>query len=147
MEIGGNYSLLMQFISSLQLTLLFFFALVCNLSFVLCKEQHFYYKFHENEIYIRMVPWKKHRGFAVLLPWHAVVTPRLCGRFPGQNRGVSGRTGTHRSASGATPGIHRRKTVALPGQTVINFWPKPGLVRSTAGNIWTHSNSFPVRPG
>jgi len=39
------------------------------------------------------------------------------------------------------------QTVALPGQTVINCCPKPGLVRSTAGNIWMHSNSFPIRPG
>ena len=26
-------------------------------------------------------------------------------------------------------------TVASPGQTMINFCPKPGVVRSTAGNI------------
>jgi len=48
-------------------------------------------------------------GFAVLLPWLAVVTPGLCRRCPGKSRGVSGRTGTHRSASGATPGMYRRK--------------------------------------
>jgi len=79
-----------------------------------------------------------------ILPlWSAVMSPGLCRRFPGQNRGVSERTGTHRSAPGITPGMHRRK----PGHTVINFCPKPGLVRSTAGNIWTHSNSVPFRPG
>jgi len=48
-------------------------------------------------------------GFAVLLPWLAVVTPGLCRRCPGQRRGVSGRTGTQRSAFGATPGMYSRK--------------------------------------
>ena len=85
----------------------------------------------------------KHPGSAVLLPWLAVVTPGLCRRFPGQNRGVSGRKGTHRSYTRNAPS----QTVALPGQTVKMFFHKPGLVRSTAGNIWTQSNSFPIRPG
>jgi len=30
---------------------------------------------------------------------------------------------------------------------VITFCPKPGLVRSTAGNVWTHLNSFTIRLG
>jgi len=29
---------------------------------------------------------------------------------------------------------------------VISFCPKSGLVRSTAGNVWTHSNSFTTLP-
>jgi len=37
------------------------------------------------------------------------VTPGICHKFPGQNSGVSGRTGIHRSAAGATPGMHCRK--------------------------------------
>jgi len=48
-----------------------------------------------------------------------------------------------RSYTGNAPS----QTVALPGQTVIIWCPKPGLVRSTAGNIWTQSNSSPIRPG
>jgi len=55
----GKVSLLMQLISSLPLTLLFFVALVCELSSVLCKG-HFCYKFHETFIDIGML--------AVLLP-------------------------------------------------------------------------------
>jgi len=39
------------------------------------------------------------------------------------------------------------QTVASPGQTVITFCPKPVLVRSAAGNVWAHSNSFTLRPG
>ena len=92
----------------------------------------------------------KHRSFADLIPWPAVVTPRLCRRFPGQNRGVSGRTGTHRDTPWrpwSYTGNAQSQTLALPGHTVIKFCPKPDLVRSTAGNIWTHSNFVPIRPG
>ena len=90
----------------------------------------------------------KNRGSAVLLPRLAVVTPRLCRRFSGQNRGVSARTGTYRSASAATPGMHRQ-TIAFSGHTVI-FAPNrvwsvalPGIYERTR----IPSRFVPVRPG
>jgi len=53
----------------------------------------------------------------------------------------------------APPGLHRECTVANRsitgtdlGGAWITFCPKPVLVRSTAGNVWTHSNSFTFRP-
>jgi len=78
----------------------------------------------------------KHRGFAVLLPWPAVVTPRLCRRFPRQNC----------SASGCTSRATQECMVAVE-HTVINFCPKPGMVHSTIGKIWTVSKFIPVCPG
>ena len=95
------------------------------------------------EISLIFICYRLTAGFAVLLPGLAVLTPGLCRRCPEQSRGVSGRTGTHRSASWATPGMNRGKL----GQTVITFCPKPGLVCSAAGNVWTHSKSSIIRPG
>jgi len=43
------------------------------------------------------------------IPWFAVETPGLCRRCPGWNRGLTGRTGAHRSATGATLGMYRYK--------------------------------------
>jgi len=50
------------------------------------------------------------------MQWYSYATV-LCRPTSVTRRGVSGRTGTHRSTSGSTPGMRR------------------GLVRSTAGNI------------
>jgi len=70
-------------------------------------------------------------------------TPGLCRRWPGRSRGLPGHTL-------APPAQHRECIVtnrSITGQTVVNFGPKPGLVRSVVKNIWTHSNFFINRPG
>ena len=58
--------------------------------------------------------------------------------------------GTHRDTPKRLRGYTGNpppQTVASPGQTVITSCPKSGLVRSTDGNVWAHSNSFTIRPG
>jgi len=63
-----------------------------------------------------------------------------------------GRAVDYRDAPGRTvapPGLHRECIVAnrsITGTTVITVCPKLGLVRSTAENVWTHSNFFTIRP-
>jgi len=107
------------------------------MSSVLCKE-HFCYKFHEKFIYIRM------------LPWNTGALPPYFRDPPQWHRGSAadsrGRTVVYRDAPGHTV-APPDQTVALPGHTVINVCPTPGLVRSTAGNLWTHSNSVPICHG
>jgi len=114
--------------------------LVCfKLSFFLCKG-HFCYKVFEKIIDTRMLlcttgalpsyfrdPPKWHRGSAADSRGGTVMFRDAQKRL--------------RSYTGNAPS----QTVALPGHTVINLYPKPGLIRSTAGNIWTHSNSVPIR--
>jgi len=78
------------------------------------------------------------------------VTQGLCRRYPGQSRGVSGRTGTHRCASGVTPGMYHRK----PYHNWDRPWSlfAPNRVRSVAlpgmyERNRVPSRFVPVRPG
>jgi len=120
------------------------FALVCKLSSVPCKS-HFCYKVQEKNIDIRM------------LPWNTGALPSYFRDPPQWHRGSAadsrGRTVVYRDTPGHTvapPDLHRECTVAnrsITGTYRDNLCAKPGLVRSTAGNIWTHSNYVPIRPG
>ena len=122
---------------------MFCFALICNLSSVLCK---WHILISSQTFHWYAYSTVSHRGFAVVFPGIALVTPGSVADARG--RAVAYRDAPrHHVAPPGLPGSVPSQTVAYPGQTVTTLCPKPGLVCSTAGNVGTHSSSFTVRPG